>query len=196
MLRTCKHFLSEKSLKTLYYAMIHCHLVYGNSIWGSAANSVILDLVRKQKAAIRIITGSGFFAHTEPLFKKLNILPLPSLIDYFKLQFMQQYVQGFLPASFNNTWVTNEARRAETVAMTLRNHNNFFVPVSRLLSLENMPLYAFPKAWISLQDHNLTILRSRDEFNTKLKEYLLSQLSPVVNCTKAYCPSCNRFLNN
>jgi NMD protein affecting ribosome stability and mRNA decay len=109
---------------------------------------------------------------------------------------MQRFIQGHLPPSFNNVWVTNEARRNETVSMSLRNSDDFFVPVSRLKSYENMPLYSFPKAWSLLTDHSITIIRNRAEFNAKLKEYFLSQLSFTVNCTKAYCPSCNRFLNS
>jgi hypothetical protein len=195
MLRTCKNFLSANSLKTLYYSLVHCHLVYGNHIWGCANSSVLTELFRKQKAAVRLISNSGYRAHTEPIFKSLNILPLPSLIEFFKLQFMQRFVQGHLPPSFNNIWITNEARRSETVSMSLRNHEEFFIPVSRLKNLENMPLYSFPKAWSLLTDHSLNSIRNRDEFNVKLKEYLLAKLSFNVNCTKAYCPSCNRFLN-
>jgi hypothetical protein len=123
--------------------MVHCHLVYGNPIWSCAPAGTLIELYRKQKAAVRIISNSKYNAHTEPLFKKLNILPLPLLSDYFKLQFIQRFVQGFLPPSFNNVWIINEARRPETNAMTLRNHDEFFVPVSRLKNLENMPLYSF-----------------------------------------------------
>jgi hypothetical protein len=175
--------------------MVHCHLVYGNHIWGCANESSITELFRKQKAAVRIITNIGYRAHTEPIFKKLNILPLPSLIEFFKLQFMQRFIQGHLPPSFNNVWITNEARRSETISMSLRNHENFYIPVSRLKNLENKPLYSFPKAWSLLTDHSITIIRNCVEFNAKLKEHFLNQLSYTVNCTKAFCPSCNRFLN-
>ena len=54
--------------------------------------------------AVRIINGSKYNDHTEPLFKLSNILPLEPLIHYFTLQFMQQYTQQFLPFSFENTW--------------------------------------------------------------------------------------------
>jgi hypothetical protein len=43
---------------------------------------------KKQKDAVRIVTLSPYNSHTEPLFKKLNILPLKQLIMYFKIQFM------------------------------------------------------------------------------------------------------------
>jgi hypothetical protein len=118
----------------------------------------------------------------------IELILNPSLVEFIKLQFMQRFVQGHLPPSFNNIWITNEARCSETVSMSLRNHEEFFIPVSRLRNLENMPLYSFPKAWSLLTDHSLNSIRNRDEFNVKLKEYLLAKLSFNVNCTKAYCP--------
>ncbi len=196
MLRTCKNLLSQKALKTLYYSLVHCHLVYGNQIWSSASAGTISELFRKQKAAIRIITNSRYNQHTEPLFKGTNILPLPNLCDFFKLQFMQRFIQGFLPCSFNNTWISNVARRPETVSMVLRNHDDFYVPISRLKTLESFPLYSFPKLWENFPDENIKFIRNVNEFNKSLKEYFLAKLSLTVVCTKAYCPSCNIFLRN
>ena len=59
------------------------------------------------------MNGSKYNSHTEPLFKELKILPLDALIKFFNLQFMQHFIQGFLPASFNSVWLTNEERRPE-----------------------------------------------------------------------------------
>ena len=47
--------------------------------------------------ALRTIAGLKYNDHTEPTFKKLEILPFPNLIEFFNLQFMQQFVQKFLP---------------------------------------------------------------------------------------------------
>jgi hypothetical protein len=59
--------------------------------------------LKKQKAAIRIASQVKYSAHTEPLFKSLEILNLPSLIDYFKIQFINQYVRALLPAYQQNS---------------------------------------------------------------------------------------------
>ena len=40
--------------------------------------SLTTELYRKQKAEVRIISNSSYRAHTEPIFKQFNILPLPS----------------------------------------------------------------------------------------------------------------------
>ena len=57
------------------------------------------------------MNNAKYNSHTESLFKECKILPLPSLIVFFKLQFMQQYVRGHLPVSFNDVWIRMDARR-------------------------------------------------------------------------------------
>ena len=64
-----------------------------------------------QKAAICIVGGFSYNSHTEPIFKQLKILPFDQLIEFFNLQVMQRYKQGFLPAAFNHPWITNQERR-------------------------------------------------------------------------------------
>ena len=45
--------------------------------------------------AIRIVHNSPYNSHTEPLFKNAGVLPLSYLIEFFILQFFQQFTQGF-----------------------------------------------------------------------------------------------------
>ena len=73
--------ISEGAPKTLYFSMLHCHLVYGLNVWGSETKTNLKPLVTKQKQAIRLITNN---AHTEPLFKKCNMLPVEQLIDFLQ----------------------------------------------------------------------------------------------------------------
>jgi hypothetical protein len=174
MLRSCKNVLSPTALKTLYYSLIHCHLVYGNQIWSSASAAAITELSSKHKSAIRIITNSRYNQHTEPLFKTMKILPLNYLSEFFRLQFMQRFMQGFLPCSFNNTWISNEARRPQNNPMVLRNHDDFYLPSSRLKSLETFPLYSFPRAWVNLTDEKVKFTRNNAAFNLSLKTHFLT----------------------
>jgi hypothetical protein len=107
ILRTSKNILTQQSLKSIYYSLFHCHIVYCLPIWSCTTLNVLKSIEKMQKSAIRILSNATYNAHTEPLFKKLNILPLRDLIKFFNLQLMQRYVQGFLPISFNNVWLTN-----------------------------------------------------------------------------------------
>ena len=110
ILRMVKKILPLHSLKLIYYTIFHCHLIYAIQIWSCCSQNLITDLFKLQKAAIRILSGSSYNSHTEPLFKKLEILPLPDLISCAKIQFMQRFVQKNLPISFNDTWAYNSIR--------------------------------------------------------------------------------------
>ena len=114
-------FLQKKSLKAIYYSIFHCYLVYCVPIWSCTSQKSINNLFVMQKKAVRLIIGSRYNAHSEPIFRELGILPLNKIIDFFNLQFMQNFVQGFLPISFNNVWVTNEERRPDNSHHILRN---------------------------------------------------------------------------
>ncbi len=74
--------------------------------------------------AIRAVAGLKYNYHTEPTFKKLEILPLPNLIEFFNLQFMQRFTQKFLPEAFNATWITNIIRREGQSQISLRNDDD------------------------------------------------------------------------
>ena len=47
--------LTRESLKLLYNSLIYPHLIYCNTVWGSARNSHIASLINIQKKIIRIL---------------------------------------------------------------------------------------------------------------------------------------------
>jgi hypothetical protein len=191
ILRTVKNILTPNALKSLYYSLIHCHLIYASPIWSVCNQQLQNDLFKKQKLAIRAISGLKYNDHTEPSFKKLEILPIPSLIDFFSIQFMQRFVQRFLPAAFDDTWTTNAIRREGQSHICLRNDNNLFIPPARLSQTDNHPLTNLPRKWESIADaHHVNILRDKKDFDKALKTYFLKKLKSHVKCENPFCPSC------
>ena len=195
ILRSSKKFLTPKALKSIYYSLFHSHLIYALPIWSCTSQSNLTVISRLQKAAIRIINLSKYNAHTEPIFKLLNILPLESLIKFFNLQIMQHYHQGFLPSSFSAVWLTNQERRNEDgrneeLRISLRNNEQLNIPFTRLTTSMKFPLVNLPKTWINFSVENIKILRNKLEFNIKLKKHFLDELSSTIHCTRLFCPSC------
>jgi hypothetical protein len=76
LLRSSKHFLTQKALKAVYYSLFHCNIIYCLPIWSSTAISNLKVVEKMQTTAIRLICNANYNAHTEPLFKSLQILPL------------------------------------------------------------------------------------------------------------------------
>ena len=66
--RSAKNFLSQKALKSIYFALIHSHLIYGIQVWSCANQHNLNAIFLKQKNAIHILNSAKYNVHTEPLF--------------------------------------------------------------------------------------------------------------------------------
>jgi hypothetical protein len=190
-----KNLLSSRALKSLYFALVHSHLIYGIHVWSAAPSHVINPLVKMQKKAIRIINGAPYNSHTEPLFKNNSILPVDLLVKYFKLLFMYDYCHNLLPLSFRNLWPTNaERRNQENPAYNdriLRDDNLLHVPFSRLEHYRKFPLVDYPRTSNDFTSLNAIVTLGRNLFKNTLKELLLSNLSESVTCNRLLCPVCH-----
>jgi len=192
-LRSVKNLLPPHSLKTLYYSLFHCHLVYGIEIWSTAPAASIKPLITKQKMAIRILANKTYNAHTEPLFKILEILPLNDLINFFKLKFFHSYVFNTIPTAFASTWITTLEQRHNdgqlNLLYNLRNNDDYFIPFVRTIFLSRFPLYSLPDLWNNLP-HVLKDIPSKKHFSISLKKHYLSKLNENFTCTRLICHTC------
>ena len=109
-LRMVKNTLNQNSLLLLYNSIFHCNLLYAIQIWSCSRSGPLYEIFKMQKSAIRIISDALYNSHTEPLFKKLQILPLPDQIPFSKLHLMHRFLQKFLPSSFNDVQIKNSVR--------------------------------------------------------------------------------------
>lgn len=191
ILRSTKNYLTQKARKAVYYSLLHCNLIYCLPIYSCTAMQNLKHLVSSQKAAVRIVFGSKYNDHTEPIFKSLSILSFHKLVHFFNLQIMQRFKQGFLPTSFSQTWTTNIYSRDPTFEITLRNQNNLNIPFSRLASSDKKPYTNLPKTWENFPNENIKIIRNCAEFNSKLKLYFLNELSSTPVCNRLLCPVCH-----
>jgi hypothetical protein len=104
-------------------------------------------LIPKQKGAIRIISNKKYNDHTEPLFKDLNILPLPDPITLFNLKLFHSFFHRYIPSAFENSWTTKRNQREGVANIELRNDDDFYIPRHRTELILRLPLFNFPITW-------------------------------------------------
>jgi len=196
-LRNAKNLLSEHCLLSIYYTLIHSYITYALPIWSSTNKTSLNQIFVKQKSAVRIVSKSKASAHTEPIFKKLRILPLPLLVDFFKIQFMFSFSKKEIPAAFENYWVLNRDVRLQNLnindenVVELRNDYDLFIPFSRLVNTNNFPYISFSKLWNEFKDSPITLAKNKIEFKNKLKDILLGKLNINYSCNRLFCPHCS-----
>ena len=71
--------------------------------WGTKSGRI----EKLQKRALRIICNSKYNAHTEPLFKKLNLLKLSDIFKTRQARFYYRYINNEVPVYFQDIFSTN-----------------------------------------------------------------------------------------
>jgi len=105
-LRNSKNILNEKSLKSIYYATFHSHLVYANQLWSCCADSTIKPLINLNKDSCPLLFKQcGSPTPSEDLIKQklfsemmtssTSPLPGPTPPPSSPLQLFQEYGKNF-----------------------------------------------------------------------------------------------------
>ena len=102
-----RYYLNKNCLSNFYHTYIFPHLIYCIEVWGNASHCHLLPLFLTQKKIIRLITFSEHLAHTKPIFKSLNILPLNSLYYHRIVVLMYKLYNGLLPEALNGLYIKN-----------------------------------------------------------------------------------------
>lgn len=105
--RRLKSILHLEALKTAYFGLFHSVLVYGVVLWGNSAHAHKAFGV--QKKVIRIICSAKYNEHCKPLFKQLQIMPLPSLYIYKTLLEIHKNKNNYRTHSHLHNYPTRSA---------------------------------------------------------------------------------------
>jgi hypothetical protein len=120
------------------------------------------------KQAIRIICMQGYNAHTDPLFKKLEVLPLPDLILFFNLQFIHRYTNNLLPTIFQDVWPMN-VRNISDNLLQLRNSQDLCLPIASSKQIDRLPFFFLPTEWEKFSKNHIKSYTKPFLFDSNLK---------------------------
>ena len=123
-LRKSRPFVDEKTLKTLYNAMIYPHFTYCIEVWGNNYSKYLEPLMKLQHWAIHVITGTRKYDHVTPLFNRLKLMTLEKIYPYYVLLLMYKFHKNKLPCPISDMFIRNNAVHDKN----LRSRNDLHVP--------------------------------------------------------------------
>lgn len=146
--------VSKEVLKTAYYGLVNCHLTYGILIWGASPGAQ--DIFLYQKKIIREITNAGYRDHAQPIFRRLEILTLPSLYILEAIMYIHKNKNKYTTGSHIHEYDTrkNHLLRLPKVKFCKTTRQSEFLP---------MKIYnTLPEAWrnFSLKKLKCTVRRA------------------------------------
>ena len=120
MLMKIRHFVQEKELRSIYFALFSSHLLYGSQLWGQTKNKNSEKVFRLQNRAQRILDFADFQEDATPIYKSNKILKLEDQIKIQNCLFVFDYYNGRLPRTFDGYFTRiNEVHSIDTISSKL-----------------------------------------------------------------------------
>jgi len=164
IIRKTSFFLTKSTLRKLYFSLVYPYLQYCNIVWATTYTTNLYRLIILQKRVIRIINYSKYDAHTNPIFKDLNILKFTDICRLQTGQFMFSHAHDLLPIKFLNMFVL----MGEVHGYNTRNHDNYQIPLFRTRIRQFSIKYEGPKFYNSLS-WDVKNSKNYSSFTKKLK---------------------------
>ena len=104
MLMKIRHYVSESTLISIYYAIFSSILTYGSQIFGQIQNRHINRLQKLQDRSVRIINFANYNDHRNPLYSKSKILKFNDSIQLSNFLFVHDCNRQNIPVSLQNSF--------------------------------------------------------------------------------------------
>ena len=102
ILTKLKSFVPQQTLLQLYHSLVHSHLTYGITIWGSTRTTYLQKLQNLQNRALKVVCNVPFRSSAKPLYKKLNILTIHDTFKHEVAKFVYNCNKTLNPTPFLN----------------------------------------------------------------------------------------------
>ena len=174
LLRKCKNYLDNNTLRTIYYAHVHSYLNYCILVWGSTSKEGSLKKLQKiQNSCIKIMKPGMKLSEG---FRELKILTVRELVDLELCKFFFKLTNGLLPTKLTNCVLSDS--RGQTLKKchryTTRQKDLPNLPMANDLQYKNSFLTRSNKLYSSLPDY-VKKGTSLPIFVKKLKELMHSK---------------------
>ena len=176
-----KRTLPCRILKLMYDSFILHHIGYGITAWGFNINRIS----KLQKRSVRIICNAKYNAHTDPLFKKMNIIQASDLFQLNCMKIYHNNVNNKVPEYIKNMfhirlhgYNTRNRDRLPIQTNSSRSTKRLKIFIPQLL--QSLPCLITDK----IMTHSLC------GFSRYFKRYKIDNYK--TSCIEPYCYVCGR----
>ena len=102
MLAKIRHYVSQESLRSIYFAIFSSLMNYGSHVWGQATNGNVKRIIKLQDKSIRIINFAKYHDPTSELYKNSKILKFEDQIKINNYFHVHDSINRQLPPSLQD----------------------------------------------------------------------------------------------
>ena len=182
-----KYILPERVKLQIYNALAVSHLTYGIVAWGDTSRSLLKRLFILQKKCLRTIANAKYNSHTDPLFKKFNVLKFQ---DIFRLNCCKLNCRKIL-----ENLPVYHSQKLPSIESLLphfsRQSCNVYIHIIRTNIDKQLLNFKVGTCWNSLPNHiKQSAFPSIAAFSKKMKLHIINSYNQY--CYIRNCISCLR----
>ena len=103
-----KRHVPNKSLTSIYYALIYPYLTYGCVLWGNNYEAAISQVVKLQNKALRIINEVPLREHITPHYVNLGLIKFPDIVKLKTCQLFYDLIVDNKPSNLTLSFVSEQ----------------------------------------------------------------------------------------
>lgn len=167
-----RRYISLRTLKTIYNALIYPYLTYCNILWASTYVTRLKGIYKIQKKILRIMAFSKYRQESRPLFLSLGLLNIYELNFYQIAIFMHSYLHGNLPSVFNDYFFQ---QMTQFTCIIPDHQENCIINYKRTNYGKFSIKYKGAQTWNSLPTE-LKDIKSKYIFTRKIKQFFTTRM--------------------
>ena len=165
-----KYFLNKQSLLILYNSLILPYINYCCLVWGFTYQTYVKKIEILQKRIVRIIDSQHRLAHSNPIFKTLNILKARDIARQQLITVMHKKVTGNLPKEIGDFFPLSDV---QNITRAVRHFKETF---TRKLYRTRTPSWQGPRLWNAKIAPHFSMAEVRNLSKTNIKKHAKKQL--------------------
>ena len=178
LISRARKFLNNDEMFMLYHAFFRSHMNYSLPFLGNCNMKTIEGIHKLDKRVLRVADNKGYRAHSIPIFRDRNILPIKENMELFAMRFMHKVCHRKQPEWVNDLWEKAHVLRNRTCNdRNMRNYNevDFVIKNANRKDIDRHPRYNFPRLFNKL-DLELKQEEDVDIFLRKSRNLLMERL--------------------
>ena len=185
LLSRAKKCLPQSTKQMIFRCLIQTRINYGIIAYGGAKKNILKPLIKTQKRALRLVTGSKYNCHTAKLWQKVNCLNITAAHQLVCINFAKQWLTNTIPQGLSNL-VT---QKQSVVGLRDSTKTKLITPVLGDKSTESFPSYQIPQIY----NKTSSIIKESPYSATKfeIKTMFFSTMSNE-ECNEKNCFSCSQ----
>ena len=164
-----KYFLNKQSLLLLYNSLILPYINYCCLVWGFTYQTYVNKIEILQKRIVRIIDNQHRLAHSNPIFKTLNILKTRDLARQQLISVMHRKITGNLPKEIGDLFILSDV---QNITRSVRHFEEKF---TRKLYCTRTASWQGPRLWNAKIAPHFSLTEVRNASKTNIKKHVKTQ---------------------